>query len=320
MTNSRSSRAQCSWIENSSIHSSSTESTISSSHPPIGGPPSSLDAETLGAYLSSYITEITENSTPQQSSSQDALTITNQTSEENLIEGAKDDVECNYDTTENCVCEGACGCAISVEDRMLLELIPPVDEPRNDLPSAKKNAIIKLLGRSTSISRSTGNTNLNSSTVSMSSTPISTLERPMSQPNPRSPSTCSKESCVTGISALSSKYSNDEPQYEFDIVSETTSIGRLTVANTPDARLPSRARRYSSCDLESFYQGMNILDSFLTARGIPILKKRNQSVETLCHVGSEYFFNNGSSLGGFSKNRNNSARRIWRSTDDALII
>ncbi|XP_012258895.2 uncharacterized protein LOC105687662 isoform X2 [Athalia rosae] len=324
------SRARCTWIDNAGPSSTSPPPVLEAT--PFEGAPSRLDAETLGAYLRSYIADITQNSTLQQCSSQDASRDTNLTYEERSKD-QKDEI--NLDVgRENCACEGACGCANSepnnsTEDTALLEMIPPITADRPSDLTSRKDAIIKLLGNSSSSGRSPIRTSLNSTTVSKTSTPDSTLERPGSQPSRRTPSTCSRDSCITRISTVSSRYSTDELQDEFDIVSEVASVGGTTnyntLANTPNctpritSRIPARARSYSTCDLESLYEGMKILDSFLAARGIPVIHNRNQSIETLHHVGSEYFCGNENPITP-ANTQIASVTRIWRSTDDALII
>ncbi|XP_046586287.1 uncharacterized protein LOC107219690 isoform X1 [Neodiprion lecontei] len=324
VTSMEGSRARYSWINETSTNATSLPA---SEEPPADGPPSSLEAQTLGAYLQSYITGLTENSTLQQLSSQDASRDMNPEYEEKSEErGDVVNIE-----PENCACEGACGCAINEcegarEGEKLLDITSSIDEPQKDF-STTRNAIIKLLGSSNGTT-SSERTNLNSTTVSKSSTPNSTLGRAAGLPGLRSPSICSKDSFITRISTLSSKYSSDEPHYEFDIVSEVTSIGAMTnlntVANTPNCTpritspVSSRVGNHITCDMESLYESVKILDSFLLARGIPILQSRNHSTETLHHVGSEYgTCGNGAS--GESSNRNVTASRVWRSTDDTLI-
>lgn len=183
----------------------------------------------------------------------------------------------------SCSCEGACGCAIdcsnlpinsnlpisvrNVEDCMILE--SECDQTAIVSSSARKingrheedffiskNAIVKLLG-----SKLTKSSHRSTNLIAALS-PDDTLR-------------CSS----TKFSRDSSTISNscDKLQDDFEIVSEAASnIGCITprtMANTPNDT-PKRHinehkghRRYSNCDLDSLYEGIKILDSYLACKG-----------------------------------------------------
>lgn len=301
----RGSRARCTWINNGS--SRSMGSMPAADGPPSCGPPSSLEAETLGAYLRSYIADITQNSTLQRFSSQDASTNMNHGYEGSCE--ASVDIVGNNESGNTCTCQGACGCAIDNESRNVT-----VD----DLPRTK-NAIIKLLGSSNSLGRSPARTNLNSTTVSKSSTPDIVLDRTEgSEASTKTTSIGSNDSCDTGISNLSSVCSNDE----FEIISEVTNFNSAvtTPGHIPRMRnqLPPGSRSCSVGDLQSLSAGMKVLDSYLAARGIPVIHKLNQSLEALYQVQSDDARQNkGEACAAYP--HSHITARIWRSTDDTLI-
>lgn len=243
----------------------------------------------------------------------------------------------------SCSCEGACGCALSssslpvnfnlpisarsVEDYKILEsecdqtaIVPFSARKINGHQhgedfSVSKNAIVKLLGSKLTKS-SHRSTNL---TAALS--PCNTLR-------------CSstkffRDNYVSKISTISD--SCDKLQDDFEIVSEAASnigcISSRTVANMPNDT-PKRHinehkghqcnRRYSSCDLDSLYEGIKILDSYLACRSPNVSHEHRQSIAMILFGtpkhGSAY---NRITSSQQTKREKYMRARTWRSSEDA---
>ncbi|XP_014608718.1 PREDICTED: uncharacterized protein LOC106789207 isoform X2 [Polistes canadensis] len=261
-------------------------------------------------------------------------------------------------STDGCSCEGACGCAnnqIVLIDESTINQNPQINEvtmndedfeqatvsvesgrkqtngengDEEESVSPKKHAIIRLLGSSCSRhSRSSSISNVNSTGISTAtSTPYSTLGRSF-----RKVSVCSRDSYATKISTISVCNSCEKLHDEFQFVSEAASVigatNPSTMANTPISTPKiinlqrRRVRRYSSCDLESFYESIKVLDSYLARRCLSSNQPpRRQSTIAVMLFGTPE--HSGRRLTGISRSADGTIRtrtRIWRSNDDTLF-
>ncbi|XP_012282727.1 uncharacterized protein LOC105700960 isoform X2 [Orussus abietinus] len=261
--------------------------------PQRAGPSASLDAEMLGAYLRDFEANLAEPSPPQSTSScgvstrekpgyedtsispekraRDRDNLAEAETYEGEVAGTSDDAKLS------CTCEGACGCASQKENLLQDKMLEPGSP-------CSKSSIIKLLGssRNSTSPRRTG------TAVSASSTPPGTLGRSCRN-SFRKVSVRSRDSCVSRISNITGSNSYEKLQDEFEIISETASVftGPSTLANTPidTPKITSRnrslsLRRYSNSDMDSLYEGIRILDTFLARRGNGV-SARNQSVAVM---------------------------------------
>ncbi|XP_011874047.1 PREDICTED: uncharacterized protein LOC105565445 isoform X2 [Vollenhovia emeryi] len=260
-------------------------------------------------------------------------TVVSEENSRNVSEENCDEVD-SLDGRNACNCEGACGCAIScsnlpvgnqsasvtsVEDREIPECnqtaivsssARKIDgHQEEDFPLSKR-AIVKLLGSKLTKS-SHHSTNL---TAALS--PCGTL---------RCSSKFFRDSCVNTTSN-----SYDKLQDDFNIVSEATSgvgcIGSRTTVNTPSGTPKNIngyhghccARRHSSCDLDSLYEGVRVLDSYLARRSPNIGHEHRQSV-TMILFGTP---KHGSTCNLIALSRQTRRERYmrartWRSSEDA---
>ncbi|KAK2584190.1 hypothetical protein KPH14_006617 [Odynerus spinipes] len=235
----------------------------------------------------------------------------------------------------DCACEGACGCAnnrsasnenatndsqqelqvTTIEQDKKVNEVEGVDQmdgavgtegkrkrEREEEESSPKNAIIRLLGLST---------------------PCGTMGRSF-----RKVSVCSRDSYATKISTISVCNSYEKLQDEFEFVTEATSVlgttNPSTMANTPISTPKfinlqrRRARRYSSCDLDSLYEGIKVLDSYLARRGRSTQGHRRSTVAVMLFGTPEHA---GRRIAGVSRSAEGTIRaraRVYRSTDDTL--
>ncbi|XP_025162221.1 uncharacterized protein LOC105191269 isoform X2 [Harpegnathos saltator] len=262
-----------------------------------------------------------------------------------------------------CSCEGACGCAISSNPQdlsleasnKLTRLLNHDDndhealEPEADRtttsasspakrtneyqesedPSVSKNAIVRLLG-SKLTKPCHQSVSLNSTATS---SPISGAQRGASA---RKFSTCSRDSCLNRISTVSAYNSYEKLQDEFEIVSEAASIaytpGPSTMANTPSGTPRSvlgrrgSKRRYSSCDLDSLYEGIRVLDSYLARRNLNANHGQRQSVAMMLFGTPEHGTaresadpaHRASNAATTRELRERMRAHVWRSSEDAL--
>ncbi|KAG7198834.1 hypothetical protein KM043_001803 [Ampulex compressa] len=158
-----------------------------------------------------------------------------------------------------------------------------------------------------------------------SSTPCGALHRPA-----RKLSVCSRDSYVTKISTLSSCNSYEKLQDEFEIISEAVSLAGTinpgsvlcTPCQTPRSDAGSRRRHAggaccTSCDLESLYEGIKILDAFLARRRAltaTVGHPRRRSVTVMLFGTPEH----GSKSARCSRLAMRDTLRLWRSSEDAL--
>nr|XP_012225023.1 PREDICTED: uncharacterized protein LOC105673750 isoform X1 [Linepithema humile] len=326
-------------------------------HPSVGGPFSRADAE--DTYLTDCIptdTNWISESSPKDTQAvretvqedTEALEGNSQhVSEENCDEAAKRAVDEPDEKSTGCSCEGACGCAnnssnpqdlpidsssisvtpISIDDREVPQSdrtaiasssTGKTDEYQEEDFSVSKNAIVKLFdSKSTKPSHHSANSTATSS-------PSQTLRRSSREP--------SHDSCVTKISTISA-CSYDKLQDEFEIVSEVaSSVGCTTnpstAANTPsnvpkniiDKRGRFGSQRYSSCDLDSLYEGIQILDSYLARRSLNIGHGSQQSVTVMLFGTPEH----GSTRDRVASSQQTRKKRcmharIWHSSEDASM-
>lgn len=183
--------------------------------------------------------------------------------------------------------------------------------------SVSKSAIIKLLG-SKLMKPSHYSTNL---TAILS--PCDTLHC--------SSKKFSRDSCINKNLTLSN--SCDKLQDDFEIVSEVTSsvgcIDPRTMANTP-SDMPKNViqshrgrhtnRRHSSCDLNSLYEGIKILDSYLARRSSNVINEHRQSA-TVILFGTPNHGPTCNLIASSQQTRREryrrARRRTWRSSEDA---
>ena len=176
----------------------------------------------------------------------------------NVARVAEEEVRSRHQ--QNCACEGACGCANdSVGNRS-----------SEDNPPSVRSRVLKLL-------RSNGNVkNVPSPNLDSKSTSTNCTNTHASMGN----SSYQKDFSLTRNASVESKdrkksrnyRSYQKSQDDSNIATETTSIlGAATSTNNIDrfARVPLAAtRNYSSCDIESLYESIRILDEFLSKRTI----------------------------------------------------
>ncbi|XP_014480677.1 PREDICTED: uncharacterized protein LOC106747558 isoform X3 [Dinoponera quadriceps] len=254
------------------------------------------------------------------------------------------------DRNSSCSCEGACGCAISRDLQDLLIGDSPnnsttptshdddreIPEPENDRTiastsakktndcqetedsSISKHVIIRLLGSTLTKPSQQG--------ASLTSTAASspTSGTPFREASSRKLSVCSRDSCFTRISTLSACNSYEKLQDEFEIMSEAASPSKIasTSNGTPRNILGRRGskRRYSSCDLDSLYEGIRVLDSYLARRNLNVSHGHRQSVAVMLFGTPEHGIARnptGSSQRTTRELRERMRARIWRSSEDA---
>ncbi|EZA55435.1 uncharacterized protein LOC105279175 [Ooceraea biroi] len=214
-------------------------------------------------------------------------------SEESLRRSQREATDRSGGRDSDCSCEGACSCAISnfilpmgnfstiaTEERTLNHSEPIVTasssarktDEYQDL-STSNRAIVRLLGCKLLKPSSHCSFSL-SSTVA--SSPCDTLRR--------SSRKFSRDSCVNKISTVSTCDSYEKLRDNFEIVSETT--GNHECTTTPIDRRRSvineetrrSNRRHSSCDVDSLYEGIKILDAFLARRNLDVDHGCRQSI------------------------------------------
>lgn len=147
----------------------------------------------------------------------------------------------------------------------------------------------------------------------------------------RSSRNFSHDSCTTRISTISTCNSYEKLQDEFEIVSEVASSGGCatnpsTIANTPSntpknvigRRRPCNDRQYPTCDLDSLYEGIKILDTYLARRSINVDHKR-RSVTVMLFGTPEHGLTR-DRLSQPPTRRRRMHARIWHSSEDALNI
>lgn len=242
----------------------------------------------------------------------------------------------------SCSCEGACGCAISsslpvnsnlsiflrsVEDYKILESecdqtaivsssARKINGHHEEDFSVSKNAIVKLLG-----SKLTKSSHRSTNLIAALS-PGDTLRC--------SSTKFSRDNYLSKISTMSN--SCDKLQDDFEIVSEAASnigcISPRTMANTPNDT-PKRHinehkrrqcnRRYSSCDLDSLYEGIKILDSYLACKGPNVNHEHRQSI-TMILFGTPKHESTCNRITPSQQTRRERymRARTWRSSEDTL--
>ncbi|XP_076243972.1 CUB and LDLa domain [Calliopsis andreniformis] len=193
------------------------------------------------------------------------------------------------DSVPACSCEGACGCATTPTDEATHEAAPlwpsrasaeQSNEPdaekemedlvredrEEDDASTSTSTVVRLLG-----SRA-GKWQTGSAGSTTASTPCGTLRRSARKFSARSRDACRISSM--GSTSSYEKLSNSE--FEF---------ARRAIHSSDSAAICSaiqrrRAMRYASCDLESLYEGIKVLDGFLARRGVTT-HGRKQSVTVM---------------------------------------
>lgn len=170
--------------------------------------------------------------------------------------------------------------------------------------SVSKSAIVKLLGSKLTKS-SQRSTNL-----------IAALS-----PLHCSPKKFSRDSCLGKISTISN--SHDKLQDDFEIMSEAASsvgcISPRTIVNTPKSINEREGhRRYSSCDLDSLYEGIKILDSYLACRSPNVNHEHRQSV-TMILFGTPKHGSTCNRIASSHQTRREKymRARTWHSSEDA---
>ena len=208
-----------------------------------------------------------------------------------------------------CSCEGACGCATVIpadfegseirarkgkeekeeeeqaeqeqEQEEEDEEEEEEEEERGGLDRAR-STIVKLLKRQNLRGNSGG-----SSAASTSSTPCGTFRRSM-----RKLSVCARDRYLGRTSATVGsmvgsyeKLSNGE--LETAIRRHLHASDPATIDSWPErGGVGGNYRRYSSCDLESLYEGIRILDGFLARRGLTVSHPRRKKSVTVMLFGT----------------------------------
>lgn len=208
-----------------------------------------------------------------------------------------------------CSCEGACGCATVIpadfegseirarkgkeekeeeeqaeqeqEQEEEDEEEEEEEEERGGLDRAR-STIVKLLKR-----QNLGGNSGGSSAASTSSTPCGTFRRSM-----RKLSVCARDRYLGRTSATVGsmvgsyeKLSNGE--LETAIRRHLHASDPATIDSWPErGGVGGNYRRYSSCDLESLYEGIRILDGFLARRGLTVSHPRRKKSVTVMLFGT----------------------------------
>ncbi|XP_076632457.1 CUB and LDLa domain isoform X2 [Colletes latitarsis] len=187
-----------------------------------------------------------------------------------------------------CSCEGACGCATvrestSSRERRELDVArrwpfrrdsverddgetEKEGEYEGEQSSRRKNAIVRLLGaRASKWQCGSGNS-------TTASSPCGTLHRS------RRFNVCSRDGHIRRISTIGSISSYEKlSNCEFEVARKT--LLHVSDPNSVDSNgQRRRARRYSSCDLEGFCEGIRVLDGVLARRGLAMTHGRKHSV------------------------------------------
>lgn len=234
----------------------------------------------------------------------------------------------------SCSCEGACGCVInrsSVRDNSASNLSTSatpisddcelerdkmmiasssagkIDEHQEEDFSVSKSTIVRLLGSKLKPS---------SANSTAASSPSGTLHHSCRK--------FSRDNCITKISTMSTCSSYDKLQDDFEIVSEAAST---TNSNTPSdtpkivvnryGRCNGRSR-HTSCDLDSLYEGIKILDSYLARRNINVGHGHRQSVAVMLFGTPEHGSVHHPAASSRQTAREKYVRaRTWRSSEDA---
>ncbi|XP_031835630.2 CUB and LDLa domain isoform X2 [Nomia melanderi] len=181
-----------------------------------------------------------------------------------------------------CCCEGACGCATardadatrgwpSVRRRVFVQKRDGEKEDAVDTVDSKvagkeepedshrsKSAIVRLLG-----SRA-GRWQCGSGCSTASSSPCGTFKRPAA----RMFSVCSRDGPVGRMGSTSSYEKLSNGEFEVGRSRTLLHVSDPTLIDSCGQR--RRARRYSSCDLESLYEGIRVLDGVLARRSVAV--------------------------------------------------
>ncbi|KAG5327000.1 NETO1 protein, partial [Acromyrmex heyeri] len=289
----------------------------SGNRPPSNGPSLFMNAETLDTYQTDCIASGTNQQF--QNPPKDRIvpevveedtTVALQENNGHVSEEDYEELVNNLDgRNTSCSCEGACSCAISCSNLQDLlvgnpstsmrneeceipesecnqipivsSFVRKIDEHQEEDPFVSKSAVVKCLG-----SKLTKpfyySTNL---TTTLS--PCNTLHC--------SSKKFSYDNYVNKISTINNCC--DKLQDNFEIASEAaSSVGHIsprTKANTPNDtpkriscitqnhRLRHSDRRHSSCDVDSLYEGIKILDSYLARRSSNINHEHRHSVTVI---------------------------------------
>lgn len=324
--------------------------SFSGDRPSPGGPPSFTNAEAHGT--ASDINRQSENPpemtrTARETVQEDTTVVlqenTRHVSDEDSDELDVDKVNSLNGRNTSCSCEGACGCAIScsnlqglsigdpstfvtnVEDRQISESqrdqmaivsssTRKIDGHQEEDFSISKSALFKLLGSKLTKPSHRG-ANLTAALSSRDTLRCSSKKFP-------------RDSCINKtISTIGN--SCDMLQDDFEIVSEATSsnvesISPRTMANTPSdtpkniTRGCYSDRRYSSCDLDSLYEGIKVLDSYLACRNSNVGLEHRQSV-TVILFGTPNHKSTCNLIASSQRTRRERymRTRTWRSSEDA---
>ncbi|XP_029676589.1 uncharacterized protein LOC115243600 [Formica exsecta] len=247
----------------------------------------------------------------------------------------------------SCSCEGACGCVIEcsnvqdhsasnisisatpISDNCELECdqtaiasssAEKIDDHQEEDFSLSKSTVVRILGSKLMKPL------YHSANSTAASSPCGTLHHSCRR--------FSRDSCVTKISTISPCSSYDKLQDDFEIVSEAASslgctTNSSTMANTPSGTPKSvvgqRSGRsgngrpgYTSCDLDSLYEGIKILDLYLARRNINVSHGHRQSVAVMLFGTPEHGPTRHPVATPRQITRERHVRaRIWRSSEDA---
>ncbi|CAL1684988.1 unnamed protein product [Lasius platythorax] len=264
--------------------------------------------------------------------------------EENHDEAIDRAVDRSDERNTSCSCEGACGCVIScsnvqdysagnsstsatlINDDCELERdrtaiaassAGKIDAEHQDEDfSASKSTIFRLLGSKLT------KPSYHSANSTAASSPCDTLHHSCRK--------FSRDSCITKISTISTCSSYDKLHDDFEIVSEVaSSLGCITnsstMANTPSGTPKSvvgqRGRSgHTSCDLDSLYEGIRILDSYLAHRNVNVGHGHRQSVAVMLFGTPEHGSARHPVMSSRQTTRERRMRaRIWRSSEDASL-
>ncbi|KAL6264656.1 hypothetical protein P5V15_004756 [Pogonomyrmex californicus] len=314
----------------------------SNNHSP-PGPSSSTNTETFSA---PRIEHVTSDTSRQSENSPKEIRIVHETLQDTTEENNRHVSEENYDETierddsadgkdTSCSCEGACGCTISrtnlqdlsntstsatplsIDDREMPEsecdqtaVTSTIGHQEEDF-FISKSATVRVLG-----SKLTKPLHHSANSTAISS-PCNTLRY--------SSRKFSRDNCVGKNSTISTCNSYDKLQDDFEIVSETASSNGSprTMMNTPSETPKSivRRRRRSdrrsfSCDLDSLYEGIKILDLYLARKSPNIDHGHRQSVAVILFGTPKHEFARNQTASSQQTRRERYMRaRIWRSED-----
>lgn len=270
----------------------------------------SIDPDAVGVYLRKYSSNMKVEACSLQPNSSVAGKNTNYVSGENSIRPDDKKITDNHHHQQQhliCSCEGACGCANQ----------PGTSKSSQQYEGlcSQTSKILKLLASGKPCTQNMHVT----STTTIDAGSLTSI--PNCDCRCRATSKSCSTSYLTQVSFISPCCSSDGGLVsEFEIVSEDASLlSNINIQKIMPKKIKrydtnGKIRHYSSCDVESLYESIKILDTFLARHNNPNNLAASQSTALIFATPRHY-----------DKRSNtcqqiNFANRIrgWRSSDDAF--